>query len=274
MLTDFIDGIAASAVLSTLNYILLGLAIETDGYYLHSFEVFLAILAVFPGSGNVGYTLLEYRLGHRSMWDSLVETCTWVPFLYVSVAYLRPRLMPMLVAFSSLVVLASTLLPLFWHTCSHTTSLGEQRKKKSNDQIFSSKFPEFSSASGSPSHCLSPRSLWSLSSVFQVLSARVGKFLVITGQLSSLLRKWFVEAVCHILKFHTGSSLEVTFFSLYVLIAKIPFLGNWLELQIVLNPWLMIFSYWAAGISDSRLYWDLDGLLPPRYISWSFTSLL
>lgn len=75
-------GIAASAVLSTLNYILLGLAIETDGYYLHSFEVFLAILAVFPGSGNVGYTLLEYRLGHRSMWDSLVETCTWVPFFF------------------------------------------------------------------------------------------------------------------------------------------------------------------------------------------------
>lgn len=86
-LTDFIDGIAASGMLSVLNYILLGLAIETDGYYLHSFEVFLAILAVFPGSGNVGYVLLEYRLGHRSMWDSLVETCTWVPFLYISVAY-------------------------------------------------------------------------------------------------------------------------------------------------------------------------------------------
>ncbi|KAG1848119.1 glycosyl transferase family group 2-domain-containing protein [Suillus subluteus] len=75
-------GIAASAVLSVLNYILLGLAFETDGYYLHSFEVFLAILAVFPGSGNVGFILLEYRLGHRSMWASLVETCTWVPFFF------------------------------------------------------------------------------------------------------------------------------------------------------------------------------------------------
>lgn len=87
VLTDFIDGIAASGILSVLNYVILGLAIETDGYYLHSFEVFLAILAVFPGSGNVGYILLEYRLGHRSMWASLVETCTWVPFLYISVAY-------------------------------------------------------------------------------------------------------------------------------------------------------------------------------------------
>jgi len=82
VLIDCIDGIAASGVLSILNYILLGLAFETDGYYLHSFEVFLAILAVFPGSGNVGFILLEYRLGHRSMWASLVETCTWIPFLY------------------------------------------------------------------------------------------------------------------------------------------------------------------------------------------------
>ena len=81
------DGIAASGFLSVLNYILLGLAIETDGYYLHSFEVFLAILAVFPGSGNVGYVLLEYRLGHRSIWDSLVETVTWIPFLCVSITH-------------------------------------------------------------------------------------------------------------------------------------------------------------------------------------------
>ncbi|KAH7922287.1 hypothetical protein BV22DRAFT_1037622 [Leucogyrophana mollusca] len=75
-------GIAASGVLSVLNYLLLGFAFDTDGYYLHSFEVFLAILAVFPGSGNLGYILLEYRLGHRSMFDSLVETVTWVPFFF------------------------------------------------------------------------------------------------------------------------------------------------------------------------------------------------
>lgn len=158
MLTDLTDGIAASAVLSVLNYILLGLAFETDGYYLHSFEVFLAILAVFPGSGNVGYILLEYRLGLRSIWDSLVETCTWIPFLYVSIAYCaRPRLTLVLAAFSSLVVLVCTSRPLFWPICSHTTSPGERRKKKSNVRISSSKSPEFSSASGSPSHCLSAR---------------------------------------------------------------------------------------------------------------------
>jgi hypothetical protein len=157
MLTDLTDGIAASAVLSVLNYILLGLAFETDGYYLHSFEVFLAILAVFPGSGNVGFILLEYRLGLRSMWDSLVETCTWIPFLYVSVAYVGPRLTSMLAAFSSSVALVSTSPLLFWPICSHTISPGEQRKRKSNVRISSSKSPELSSDSGSPSHCLLPR---------------------------------------------------------------------------------------------------------------------
>ncbi|KAH7886770.1 glycosyl transferase family group 2-domain-containing protein [Phlebopus sp. FC_14] len=75
-------GIAASAVLSVLNYFILGFGIQTDGYYLHSFEVFLAILTVFPGSGNVGYILLEYRLGHRNLMDSLVETVTWIPFFF------------------------------------------------------------------------------------------------------------------------------------------------------------------------------------------------
>jgi cellulose synthase/poly-beta-1,6-N-acetylglucosamine synthase-like glycosyltransferase len=75
-------GIAASAALSILNYFLLGFGIQTDGYYLHSFEIFLAILAVFPGSGNLGYTMLEYRLGHRSLFDSIIETCTWIPFFF------------------------------------------------------------------------------------------------------------------------------------------------------------------------------------------------
>lgn len=79
-----IDGIAASTALSIINYFLLGFGIQTDGYYLHSFEVFLAILAVFPGSGNLGYIMLEYRLGHCSLIDSTMETARWILFLSVS----------------------------------------------------------------------------------------------------------------------------------------------------------------------------------------------
>jgi hypothetical protein len=74
-------GLAASALLSLLNYIFLGLAFNIDGFYMHSFEIWLACTVVFPGAGNIGYTLLEYRLGQRSIISSFLENITWIPFL-------------------------------------------------------------------------------------------------------------------------------------------------------------------------------------------------
>ena len=65
-----------------LNYLLLGWSIPIDGFFLHSFEIWLACTVVFPGAGNIGYTLLEYRLGTRSLMDALVENLTWVPFFF------------------------------------------------------------------------------------------------------------------------------------------------------------------------------------------------
>ena len=38
-----------------------------DGFYIHSFEIWLATTIVFFGSGNIGYTLLEYRLGEKEL---------------------------------------------------------------------------------------------------------------------------------------------------------------------------------------------------------------
>ncbi|KAJ7583871.1 glycosyl transferase family group 2-domain-containing protein [Mycena floridula] len=75
-------GIAGSATLAILNYLLLGWALDVDGYYMHSFEIWLACVVVFPGLGNIGYTLLEYRLGRKSMFASMVENITWVPFFF------------------------------------------------------------------------------------------------------------------------------------------------------------------------------------------------
>ncbi|EKM60565.1 uncharacterized protein PHACADRAFT_110066 [Phanerochaete carnosa HHB-10118-sp] len=75
-------GLAAAAVLSVMNYFLLGWGVEVDGYYLHSFEIWLACTVVFPIAGNVGFTLLEYRLGQRNLLDSLIENVTWVPFFF------------------------------------------------------------------------------------------------------------------------------------------------------------------------------------------------
>lgn len=77
-------GIAASVILSLINYLILGWALEIDGFYMHSFEIWLACMIVFPVAGNVGYTLLEYRLGNRSIFSAAVENLTWVPFLCVS----------------------------------------------------------------------------------------------------------------------------------------------------------------------------------------------
>jgi hypothetical protein len=74
-------GLAVSALLSLLNYLVLGLSFNVDGFYEHSFEIWLACTVVFPGAGNLGYTLLEYRLGQRSLVSSFLENITWVPFL-------------------------------------------------------------------------------------------------------------------------------------------------------------------------------------------------
>lgn len=79
----FADGLAAAAVLSIMNYLLLGWGFEVDGFYEKSFEIWLACVVVFPGAGNIGFTLLEYRLGHKNLLDSLVENLSWIPFLCV-----------------------------------------------------------------------------------------------------------------------------------------------------------------------------------------------
>ena len=45
------------------------------------FEIWMAITVVFPLAGNVGYTLLKYRLGHRGLLSSFVKNVTYIPFL-------------------------------------------------------------------------------------------------------------------------------------------------------------------------------------------------
>ncbi|KAH7912096.1 glycosyl transferase family group 2-domain-containing protein [Hygrophoropsis aurantiaca] len=75
-------GIAAAAALSILNYLLLGFQVDVDGFFLHSFEVWLACTVVFPGVGNLGFTLLQYRLGQRGLISALVENITWIPFFF------------------------------------------------------------------------------------------------------------------------------------------------------------------------------------------------
>lgn len=71
-------GIAASITIGVINYILLGFALSVDGYYMHSFEIWLATTVVFFGSGNVGYTLLQYRLGKKELVSGCFSLCLHV----------------------------------------------------------------------------------------------------------------------------------------------------------------------------------------------------
>jgi len=75
-------GLAAAAMLSLLNYLLLGWGYEVSGFYEKSFEIWLACTVVFPGAGNLGFTLLQYRLGQRNLLDALIENATWIPFFF------------------------------------------------------------------------------------------------------------------------------------------------------------------------------------------------
>ncbi|KAG6333925.1 hypothetical protein ID866_5165 [Astraeus odoratus] len=75
-------GIAASVTIAAINYVLLGYQFQVDGFYMHSFEIWLATTVVFFGSGNVGFTLLQYRLGEKGLVWALIENLMWVPFFF------------------------------------------------------------------------------------------------------------------------------------------------------------------------------------------------
>ncbi|KAF8954800.1 glycosyl transferase family group 2-domain-containing protein [Flammula alnicola] len=75
-------GIAGSITISLINYVLLGFQFPVDGFFMHSFEIFLATTVVFWGSGTLGYTLLEYRLGHKKLLYAFFENLMWIPFFF------------------------------------------------------------------------------------------------------------------------------------------------------------------------------------------------
>ncbi len=62
-----LDGIAGAITIAIINYALLGFQFPVDAFYFHSFEIWLATAVVFFGLGNVGFTLLEYRLGEKDL---------------------------------------------------------------------------------------------------------------------------------------------------------------------------------------------------------------
>ncbi|CCM00464.1 uncharacterized protein FIBRA_02497 [Fibroporia radiculosa] len=75
-------GLAGALTISTINYFILGWQLEIDGFYMHSFEIWLATTVVFIGTGNIGFTLLQYRLGEGPLVMSFLINVMWIPFFF------------------------------------------------------------------------------------------------------------------------------------------------------------------------------------------------
>ncbi|KAF8260587.1 glycosyl transferase family group 2-domain-containing protein [Lactarius quietus] len=185
-------GLAASAMLSLINYIMLGLSITVDGFYEHSFEIWLACTVVFPGAGNIGFTLLEYRLGQRSLAGSFFENITWIPFFFFFFGGLSIHLSQALLA----------------HLFSYNITWGATKKEVERSNFFI-EVPRIL------------RRFW-LSFVVGFLS--FGMIAVFASGLLPL--GWQIP----------GSSWAVIWPLAVVA-------GSHILFPIVLNPWLMIFSY-------------------------------
>lgn len=67
-----------------LNYFLIGwLNGHLDKFYCSSFEIYIALIFVFSGAGNVSLATLRYRVEGRNFLKSLWENAKWIPLLYI-----------------------------------------------------------------------------------------------------------------------------------------------------------------------------------------------
>jgi len=206
------DGIAASITIGILNYVLLGFQFPVDNFYMHSFEIWLATSVVFFGSGTVGFTLLEYRLGYKELLWSAVENVKWIPFFFFF--------------FGGLAIPLST--SILAHMFSYNITWGATVKEVQRSNFFE-EVPKILKK-----YWFSLSVSWILIAGMIVMSTslvpvgwRVG------GSGWGVIFPLASTAGCHIL-----FPVRLPILSLQNLR-----LTSFLSLQIVLNPWLMIFQY-------------------------------
>ncbi|KAK0720786.1 glycosyl transferase family group 2-domain-containing protein [Lasiosphaeris hirsuta] len=76
--------IAAAWSLSLANYFITGWFYGLyDKYYLDSFAIYISIIVVFTGLGNVSLAVLRYRLSEKGLLRSLIENLTWIPMFTI-----------------------------------------------------------------------------------------------------------------------------------------------------------------------------------------------
>jgi cellulose synthase/poly-beta-1,6-N-acetylglucosamine synthase-like glycosyltransferase len=186
-------GIAVSAALSVVNYLILGFALDIDGYYMHSFEIFLACTVVFPGAGNFAVTLLEYRLGQRDLISAALENITWIPFFFFFFGGLSIHLSTALLA----------------HLFSYDITWGATKKEVERSNFF-----------------IEVPRIWKRFWPVLTLCTACAVGMVILS----------LESV-------VGSGWAIYGWEWAVILPLAVVLGSHILFPIVLNPWLMIFSY-------------------------------
>ncbi|KAI3342225.1 glycosyl transferase family group 2-domain-containing protein [Ustulina deusta] len=76
--------IGASWIITLLNYFLTGFFYGLfDKYYLDSFAIFVSVIVVFTGFGNLALAILRYRLNEKSLMGAFWNNIKWVPVLSI-----------------------------------------------------------------------------------------------------------------------------------------------------------------------------------------------
>lgn len=70
--------------LTLLNYFLVGWYNGyIDKFYIDSWKIFVALLVVFSGLGNVCLAILRYRLSEKGLIAALMENFKWMPMFAI-----------------------------------------------------------------------------------------------------------------------------------------------------------------------------------------------
>ncbi|KAK2068327.1 hypothetical protein P8C59_002969 [Phyllachora maydis] len=76
--------IAAAWIVVILNYFITGWYYGAyDKYYLDSFAIYLAIMSVFTGLGNLSLAVLRFRMKEESLITALLQNLKWIPMLMI-----------------------------------------------------------------------------------------------------------------------------------------------------------------------------------------------
>ena len=82
MIVDY--ALAFGLPLTLLNYLLVGWYNGyLDKFYMESWKIFVGLVVVFSGLGNVCLAVLRYRLGEKTLITALIENFKWMPMFAI-----------------------------------------------------------------------------------------------------------------------------------------------------------------------------------------------